>query len=117
MVEFILLSGMMLILPLFEKLEILKPTRTTLSTLNIPIGIISFFAGIHVMRAFGATFAFPGIMGMIAGILLCFDIFKSLPKDEKRIAQLHNIMATFQVPVGIITIIAAIIGVFLKPRL
>lgn len=118
--EFLLLGGMILLMGLTSKVKMLKEANRALIGLKIPVGIVVFIVGLvllttggtYISAASRGTLIFPGIMGLIAGVLLIFDLFKLIPQAQESIDKVTNIINAFQVPVGIVTIIAALIGIF-----
>lgn len=118
--EFLLLGGMILLMGLTSKVKMLKEANRALIGLKIPIGIVVFVVGLvllttggtYIKTAYRGTLVFPGIMGLIAGAFLIFDLFKLIPQAQESIDKVTNTINTLQVPVGIVTIIAALIGVF-----
>ncbi|MDI6840696.1 MAG: hypothetical protein QMD71_07615 [bacterium] len=111
--EFLLLGGMILLMGLLNKVEAFKKANRALIGLKLPIGIVVIFVGLSSF-AKGARFVFPAIMGVIAGIFLIMDLLKLIPKAEESVDKVDTAITGFQVPVGVLTAIAAIIGLFMK---
>ena len=109
--EFLLLGGMILLMSLFRKVPAVKDAYKALSGLQIPVGIVVFFVGLGLLtgRAYPQS-VFGGVMGLIAGLTLLSDLFRLLPKGKDTAEKASSVLATFEVPVGIITIIAALIS-------
>lgn len=118
--EFLLLGGMILLMGLTSRIKILKDANKALIGLKIPIGIVIFILGLVLLTTGGtyirvasrAMLVFPGIMGIIAGAFLVFDLFKLIPKAQESIDKVTTTLNVLQIPVGIVTIIAALIGMF-----
>jgi len=110
--EFLLLGGMILLMGLASKVKMLKEANKALIGLKIPIGVVVFLVGLSLLFKGIGRFVFPGIMGLIAGIFLIFDLFKLIPQAQESIDKVTNTINTLQVPIGIVTIIAALIGIF-----
>ena len=111
--EFLLLGGMILLMGVLNKVEVFKKANRALIGLKLPIGIVVLFVGLSSF-AHGAKFVFPAIMGIIAGVFLIMDILKLIPKAEEGIDKVDTALISFQVPVGIITVLSAIIGLFMR---
>jgi hypothetical protein len=111
--EFLLLGGMILLMGVLNKIEIFKDANKALIGLKLPIGIVTFLVGIASF-AKGARFIFPGIMGIIAGVLLIMDLLKLIPKASDSIERVDIAVTGFQIPVGVLTVIASIIGLFMR---
>ncbi len=107
--EFLLLGGMILLMGVLNKVEAFKEANKSLMGLKLPIGIVVLFVGITSFTK-GARFVFPGIMGVIAGVFLIMDLLKLVPKAEESIDKLDTTLTSFQIPIGILAIIAAIMG-------
>ncbi|MCD5383689.1 hypothetical protein LR066_02880 [candidate division WOR-3 bacterium] len=118
--EFLLLGGMILLMGLTDKVKAFKSANKALIGLKIPIGIVVFLVGVVLLTTGGiyiqsisrARLVFPGLMGMIAGVFLIIDLFKLIPQAQESIDRVTNGINAFQIPIGIITIIAAITGMF-----
>lgn len=110
--EFLLLGGMILLMGLISKVKILKEANKALIGLKIPVGVVVFIVGLSLLFKGIARFVFPGIMGIIAGAFLFFELFKLIPQAQESIDKVTNTLNVFQIPVGIVTIIAALIGMF-----
>lgn len=109
--EFLLLAGMILLMGIFSKVKALKDANKALIGLRIPIGIVVFFIGLAAFKE--PRFIFQGIMGIIAGLFLVMDLFKLIPTAEESMEKVETTLNAFQIPVGVITIIAALIGIFM----
>jgi zinc transporter ZupT len=110
---FLLLGGMILIMGIFEKVKALKEANKALLGLKIPIGIVVFLTGLASFKG-GGRFVFPGIMGVIAGVFLILDLFKLIPEAEESVKKAEVTLSIFQIPVGVIAVIAAIYGLFVR---
>ncbi len=110
--EFLLLGGMILLMGLTSRIRILKEANKALVGLKIPIGVVVFVVGLSLLFRGVGRYVFPGIMGLIAGAFLFFELFKLIPQAQESIDKVTNTMNAFQIPVGIVTIIAALIGMF-----
>ncbi len=118
--EFLLLGGMILLMGFTAKVKMFKEANKALIGLKLPVGIVIFVVGLVLLTTGGtyirvssrATLVFPGIMGLVAGVFLLFDLFKLIPQAQESIDRVTNTINAFQVPVGIVTIIAALTGMF-----
>lgn len=110
--EFLLLGGMVLLMGLLNKVEVFKQANKALIGLKLPIGIVVFFVGLASF-AKGARFIFPGIMGVVAGVFLIMELLKLIPKATESMERVDTAITGFQIPIGILTAIAAIIGMFM----
>lgn len=113
--EFLLLGGMILIMSLLNKVKAMKQANKALTGLQIPIGIVVFIVGLSLLAGhgpYGERFLFAGLMGLVAGVFLLFNLLKLVPTAEGSVDKISNILALFQVPVGILTILAALIDMF-----
>jgi len=112
--EFLLLGGMILIMSLFNKVKAMKQANKALAGLQIPIGIVIFIVGLSLMAGHGPYGrSIPaGVMGLVSGVFLLFNLLKLIPTAEESIDRVSNILATFQVPVGILTIVTVLIAMF-----
>ncbi len=109
--EFLLLGGMILLMSLSRKVSAVKDAYKALGALKVPIGIVVFFVGIGLLsgRAYPQS-VFGGVMGIIAGAILVFNLFRLIPKAKESVEKVSTVLATFEIPVGIITIIAALVS-------
>jgi len=111
--EFILLGGMILIMGIWRKLPAMAEAEKTLTGLQIPIWIVVFLKGLSLLVTSPTGVAvFAGIMGLIAGIMLIINLFKLITEAEETVEKISKGLAAFQIPIGFVTIIAAIIGMF-----
>lgn len=110
--EFLILGGMILLMNIFKGVKVMKDAVKPLMGLKIPIGIVVFLVGISALSR-ARTF-FPGIMGLVCGAMLIIDLIKLIPQTEDAIKKLENSMLVLEVPIGILTIIAGIVGMFLR---
>lgn len=116
--EFLILGGLILVMDLLKKLDAfskMEDSLNALMALKIPIGIVVILSSIGFWVSYDARGTFQGIMGIIAGALLIFDLIKLIPQTEEGKKQLENVMAIFAVPAGVLAIIAGIIGLFYTP--
>lgn len=111
--EFLLLGGMVLLMGIMEKIEVFKEANRALIGLKLPIGIVIFFVGLSSF-AKGAKFVFPGIMGIVAGVFLIIELLRLIPKTAESAERVDIAITGFQIPVGVLTVIAAIVGLFLR---
>jgi hypothetical protein len=111
--EFLLLGGMVLLMGILDKMSVFKAANKALIGLKLPIGIVVFFVGMASFSR-GARFVFPGIMGIVAGIFLIMDLLKLIAKSSDSIERVDIAITGFQIPVGILTAISAIVGMFVK---
>lgn len=117
--EFILLGGMILIMGIWRKVPAMAEAEKTLTGLQIPIGIVVFLKGLsllvspHLAQSTGVAI-FAGIMGLIAGIMLIINLFKLITQAEETVEKISKGLTALQIPIGFVTLIAAIIGMFLR---
>lgn len=105
---FLLLGGMVLLMGVLNKVEVFREANKALIGLKLPIGIVVFFVGLASL----GKFVFAGIMGLIAGVLLIMDLLKLIPSAVEPMENVDVALTSFQIPIGILTVIAAIIGLF-----
>jgi zinc transporter ZupT len=110
--EFLLLGGMILVMSLFTKVPAMKDANKALTGLQIPVGIVVLVVGLSLLLGTSNKHALAGVMGVIAGITLIINLFKLVPKAQESVDRVSTVLATFQVPIGIITIIAALTAMF-----
>ena len=112
--EFILLGGMILIMSLLNKVKAMKQANKALTGLQIPVGIVVFIVGLSLLAGSGPYGrSIPaGVMGFVAGIFLLFNLLKLLPAAEETVDKISNVLAPFQVVVGIVTLVAVLIAMF-----
>ncbi|RKZ26601.1 hypothetical protein DRQ20_02560 [bacterium] len=112
--EFLILGGMVLLMNIFKGIKVMKDAVKSLMGLKIPIGIVVFLVGISAFFSKDARNFFPGIMGLVCGAMLIIDLIKLIPQTEEAIKKLENSMLVLEVPIGILTIIAGIVGMFIR---
>ena len=118
--EFLLLGGMVLLMGLTDRIKVFKDANRALIGLKIPIGIVVFIVGLSLLTTGGSYIAsssrgalvFPGLMGLVSGLFLVFEMFKLIPRAQESIDTVTSTINAFQIPVGIVTIIAALTGMF-----
>lgn len=114
--EFLILGGLILIMDLLKRwkaLSAMKKSLDALIALKIPFGIVIILTSIGFWGAHGAAGTFQGIIGIIAGAVLIFDLLKLIPKTEESKKQIDNAMSAVTIPVGVLAIIAGVIGLFM----
>ncbi len=114
--EFLILGGLILIMDLLKKWKVfseMEDSLNALMALKIPFGIVVILTCVGFWGVHGASGTFQGIMGIIAGALLIFDLLKLIPKRKEAKKQLGTVMTALAIPVGILAIIAGIIGLFM----
>ena len=111
--EFLLLGGMILLMSFLDRIEAFKEANKALIGLKLPIGIVVFFVGLAAFSK-GARFVFPGIMGITAGVFLIMDLLKLIPTNSDSVERMDIAITGFQIPVGILTTISAIVGLFIR---
>jgi zinc transporter ZupT len=112
--EFLLLGGMILLMGVFNKVKAMKDANKALIGLRIPIGIVILLYGIANLCRGRGVLVFPGIMGIIAGFFLILELIKLIPRAEESLEKVNTTLTAFQIPVGILTVIAAVIGMFIR---
>ena len=110
--EFLLLGGMILVMSLFSKITAMKEANKALSGLQIPVGIVVILVGLSLLLGSGEKHALAGVMGVIAGATLITNLLKLIPKAKESVDKVSTALAAFQVPIGVITIIAALTAMF-----
>lgn len=112
--EFLLLGGMVLIMSLLIRVKAMKQANEALAGLQIPIGIVVLIVGLSLLAGHGPHGrSIPaGIMGIVSGVMLLFNLLKLAPTAEESIDKISSILAAFQVPVGILTIVTVLIAMF-----
>ncbi|HHE04796.1 MAG TPA: hypothetical protein ENL19_01880 [candidate division WOR-3 bacterium] len=110
--EFLVLGGMILIMDMLRNVEVLKPSLKSLEGLKVPFGIVIILVGISSFTR--PALIFEGIMGIIAGAILIIDVIMLGIKDAATRKKVQTGMLSLSIPVGILTIIAGIIGMFFK---
>jgi len=113
--EFLILGGLILIMDLLKKVnKKLENSVKALSALKIPIGVVVILTSIGFWGAHGATGTFQGIMGIAAGSLLILDLVKLVLSKKEHEKMAENVMTVLAIPIGILAIIAGVIGLFYR---
>jgi hypothetical protein len=112
--EFVLLGGMILMMSLLNRTPAMKEANRALASLQIPIGVVAFIVGLSLLAGNGpyGRSVPAGIMGVVSGVFLLFNLLKLVATAEESIDNISNILTGFQVPVGILTIITVLIAMF-----
>jgi len=110
--EFLILGGMILIMDILRNVDVFKDSLKSLEGLKIPIGIVVFLRGLSYIVH--PPLFFMGLMGLIAGAILIMEIITMAIKDKETKKKVKNGMLGISVPVGFITIVAGIIGMFFR---
>lgn len=110
--EFLLLAGIILALDALKKIDAMKESISTLTALKVPIGFVVLLKGLSFL--FYPKFLFQGIMGIIAGAILTVEVFIIFIKDDETRYRIRQSMLGLSIPVGLITLIAGFIGLFLR---
>jgi uncharacterized membrane protein len=111
--EFLVLGGFILIMDLLKRLKAFSAMKESLKALiglKIPIGIVIILTSVGFWGRHGAAGTFQGI---IAGAVLILDLLKLIPKAEDAKKQIDNAMSAVTIPVGILAIVAGVIGLFM----
>ncbi len=114
--EFLILGGLILIMDLLKKWEAfsaMEESLKALMALKIPFGIVIILTCIGFWGVHGAAGTFQGIMGIITGAFLILDLLKLIPKTGEAKKQIDTAMTTVAVPIGVLAIVAGIIGLFM----
>ncbi len=111
--EFLILGGMILVMSILSKVPTLKEANKALIALKLPIGIVIILVGCSSFVK-GAKFAFQGIMGLVGGFLLVIDLLKLIPKGSETMERVDIAITGFQVPIGLLTLLAGMIGLFIR---
>ncbi|MCK4225904.1 hypothetical protein KAX29_03330 [candidate division WOR-3 bacterium] len=114
--EFLILGGLILTMDLLKKWEAfssMEDSLKALTALKIPFGIVIILTSIGFWGVHGAAGTFQGIMGIIAGGFLILDLLKLIPRTEESKGQMDTAMTTLAVPIGVLAIIAGVIGLFM----
>ncbi|TET18630.1 MAG: hypothetical protein E3J78_06020 [Candidatus Cloacimonadota bacterium] len=109
--EWLLLGGLILIMGIFSKIPQLEDGIKYLSAIKIPIGIVIFLVGLSSFDM-GGRYVFGAIMALVAGTALVFSLLNLVPKAEISIERVSTIMTAFELPIGILSILAALIAMF-----
>ncbi len=109
--EWLLLGGLILIMGIFSKIPQLEDGIKYLSALKIPIGIVIFLVGLSSFDM-GGRYVFGAIMALVAGTALIFSLLNLVPKAEISVEKVSTIMTAFELPIGILSILAALIAMF-----
>jgi hypothetical protein len=107
--EFLLLGGMILLMGVLNKIPVFEEANKSLLGLKLPIGIVVIVVGIASFSK-GGAFLLPGLMGLLSGMMLIMDLLKLLPSSSESLEKANTALTGFQIPIGIVTILAAIIG-------
>ncbi|MDD2890038.1 MAG: hypothetical protein PHE49_05290 [bacterium] len=107
--EFLLLGGMILLMGVLNKIPIFEEANKSLLGLKLPIGIVVIVVGIASFSK-GMSFFLPGLMGLLSGMMLIMDLLKLLPSSSESLEKANTALMGWQIPIGIVTILAAIIG-------
>lgn len=114
--EFLILGGFILIMDLLKRwkaFSAIKDSLKALIALKIPIGIVIILTSFGFWGRHGAAGTFQGIIGIIAGAVLTLDLLKLIPKTEDARKQMDTAMSAVTIPVGILAIVAGVIGLFM----
>ncbi len=109
--EWLLFGGLILVMSIFSKVPQLEQAVKYLSAVKVPVGIVVFFVGLSSFDM-GGQYIFGAIMALVAGVTLLFSIFKLIQKAEIPIEKVSAILTAFELPIGIIAILAALIAMF-----
>lgn len=113
--EFLLLGGMILVMPLFKRIPTMKEASKALMGLQIPIGIIVLLVGLSLLMGpvySGNRSILQGIMGVIAGATLITNLLVLIPKGKETVNQVSTTLSNLEIPIGIVTLISALTGMF-----
>ncbi len=100
----VLLTGVLGVIPaLGEHLEKLAKWLGSFQTI---IGIIALLLGIFNLGSLS------GIMLVLAGLILMMGILPAIPALGEHLEKLAKILAGVQVPIGVITLIVGLLGLF-----
>lgn len=114
--EFLVLGGFILIMDLLKRWEAfsaMKDSLKALMALKIPIGVVIILTSIGFWGSHGAAGMFQGVMGIIAGAVLILDLLKLIPKVDEAKKQMDTAMSAITIPVGVLAIVAGVIGLFM----
>jgi hypothetical protein len=109
--EWLLFGGLILIMSIFSKIPQLEEGIKLLNAIKIPIGIVVFLTGLSSFDL-GGRYVFGAIMGLIAGVTLFFSLFRLVPKADESIDKISSVFTAFELPIGILAILAALIAMF-----
>ncbi|OQX53782.1 MAG: hypothetical protein B5M53_06575 [Candidatus Cloacimonas sp. 4484_209] len=109
--EWLLFGGLILLMGIFSKVPHMEEGIKIMNAIKIPVGIVVFLVGLSSFDK-GGRFIFGAIMGLVAGATLFFNLFKLIPKAEVSIEKVSTIITAFELPIGILAIIAAFIAMF-----
>lgn len=109
--EWLLFGGLILLMGIFSKIPHMEEGVKVLNAIKVPVGIVVFLVGLSSFDK-GGRYVFGAIMGIIAGATLFFNLFKLIPKAEKSIEKVSTILTAFELPIGAVAILAALIAMF-----
>jgi len=109
--EWLLFGGLILIMSILAKIPHLEEGIKILNAIKIPVGIVVFLVGLSSFDE-GGRFVFGALMAIIAGATLFFNLFRLIPKAEISIEKVSTILTAFELPIGILAVLAALIAMF-----
>jgi hypothetical protein len=109
--EWLLFGGLILVMSIFSRVPQLEEGIKYLAAVKIPVGIVVFFVGLSSFDL-GGQYIFGALMALVAGTALLFSIFKLIKKAEIPIDKVSAILTAFELPIGILAILAALIAMF-----
>ncbi|TES94003.1 MAG: hypothetical protein E3J87_01140 [Candidatus Cloacimonadota bacterium] len=109
--EWLLFAGLILVMSIFSKVPQIEEGIKLLNAIKIPIGVVVFFVGLSSFDM-GGRYIPGALMGLIAGTTLLFSLFKLIPKADISIEKVSAILTIFELPIGILSILAAFIAMF-----
>jgi len=109
--EWLLFGGLILLMSIFGKIPQMEAGVKVLNAIKIPVGVVVFLVGLSSFDL-GGRYVFGALMGLVAGITLLFTLFKLIPKAETSVDKVSTILTAFELPIGILSILAALIAMF-----
>lgn len=109
--EWLLFGGLILVMSIFSKVPHIEEAIKFLTAIKIPVGVVIFFVGLSSFDM-GGRYVFGALMALIAGATLFFNLFRLIPKAEISIEKVSTIITAFELPIGILAILAALIAMF-----
>ncbi|MCK4234575.1 hypothetical protein KAX75_09105 [candidate division WOR-3 bacterium] len=109
--EWLLFGGLILIMGIFSKIPQMEEGIKYLSAIKVPVGIVVFLVGLSSFDM-GGRYIFGALMALVAGATLLFSLFRLIPKAEVSIEKVSVIITVFELPIGVLSILAALIAMF-----
>jgi len=109
--EWLLFAGLILVMSIFSKVPQIEEGIKLLNGIKVPVGIVVFLVGLSSFDL-GGRYIFAALMALVAGTTLFFSLFRLIQKAEISIEKVSTIITAFELPIGILAILAALIAMF-----